>query len=181
MMFGFTLATYIWDWYGSGNNLHGTPHGSQKKPNAGRQSTGHLSTDVLCHGLEKNGMVGAWHGHGMPSVNLTWPYCVNQMRKTHSKPIVAQHSRGMAWAQQATCESAFNEQTWLLFSLVLHLLQRIGSTQYLCTVTCVTYLAADKTAVRRLRGIYQLWQLEGNRMWYMWFQSYTTDPTIPQS
>jgi hypothetical protein len=40
-----------------------------------------------------------------------------------------------------------NVQTWLLLSLVLHLLQRIGSTHYLRTVTCVTYLAADRTAV----------------------------------
>jgi len=28
-----------------------------------------LSTDVLCCGLEKNVMVGAWHGHGMASMN----------------------------------------------------------------------------------------------------------------
>ena len=40
-----------------------------------------------CCGLEKNGMVGAWHGHGMASVNRTWPHCVNQMGKTHSKPL----------------------------------------------------------------------------------------------
>jgi len=26
---------------------------------------GRLSTAVLCCALEKNGMVGAWHGHGM--------------------------------------------------------------------------------------------------------------------
>ena len=30
-------------------------------------------TSVLCCGLEKNGMVGAWHGHGMASVNQTRP------------------------------------------------------------------------------------------------------------
>jgi len=38
-------------------------------------------------------MVGAWHGHGMASVNQTRPHCVNQMRKTHSKPFVARHGR----------------------------------------------------------------------------------------
>ena len=33
---GFTLATCIWDWYASDNNLRGTPRGSRKKPKAGR-------------------------------------------------------------------------------------------------------------------------------------------------
>ena len=47
------------DWYASDNKLRGTPRGSRKKPNAGRQPTGHLSTAVLCRGLEKNGTVGA--------------------------------------------------------------------------------------------------------------------------
>jgi len=55
---------------------------------------------VLCRGLEKNGMVRAGHGHGMASVNRTWPHCVNQMGKTHSKPLVARHGRGKAWTQQ---------------------------------------------------------------------------------
>jgi hypothetical protein len=62
---------------------------------------------VLCHGLEKNGMVRAWHGRGMASVNQTRPHCVNQMRKTHSKPLAARHGRGTAWARHAMCESAF--------------------------------------------------------------------------
>ena len=77
------------DWYASDNNLRGTPRGSRKKPNAGRQSTGRLSTAVLCRGLEKNGMVRAWHERGMASVN--------QMGKTHSKPLAAGewHGHGM--------------------------------------------------------------------------------------
>ena len=74
------------DWYASDNNLRGTPRGSRKKPNAGRERTGCLSTAMLCLGLEKNGMVRAWHGHGMAGVNQTQPHCVNQMGKTHSKP-----------------------------------------------------------------------------------------------
>jgi hypothetical protein len=39
---------------------------------------------VLCRGLEKNGMVSAWHGRGMgmASVNQTRPHCVNQMGDT---------------------------------------------------------------------------------------------------
>ena len=52
-------------------------------------------------------MVGAWHGHGMASVNQTRPHCVNQMGKTHSKPLAARNGRGTAWAQHAMCESAF--------------------------------------------------------------------------
>jgi hypothetical protein len=54
-------------------------------------------------------MVRAWHGHGMASVNQTRPHCVNQMGKTHSKPLAARHSRGTAWARHDMCESAFND------------------------------------------------------------------------
>jgi len=57
-------------WYASDNNLRGTPRGSWKKPNAGWYPTDRLSTTVLCHGLEKNGMDKAWqvlirHGRTM--------------------------------------------------------------------------------------------------------------------
>ena len=58
---------------------------------------GHLSAAVLCCGLEKNGMVGAWHEHDMASVNQTRPHCVNQMGETRSNPLAARH---------AMCESA---------------------------------------------------------------------------
>ena len=51
---------------------------------------------VLCCGLEKNGMVGAWHGPGTASVNQTRPHCVNQKGETHSKPLAARHGRGTA-------------------------------------------------------------------------------------
>ena len=95
------------DWYASDNNLRGTPRGSRKKPNVGRQPTGRLSTAVLFRGLEKNGMVRAWNGRGMASVNQTQPHCVNQVGKTHSKPLAARHGRGTAWARHAMCESAF--------------------------------------------------------------------------
>jgi len=54
---------------------------------------------VLCRGLEKNSMVREWHGRSMASVNQTWLHCVNQMGKTHSKPLVKWH---------AMCESAFS-------------------------------------------------------------------------
>ena len=52
---------------------------------------GRLLTAVLCCGLEKNGMVGAWHGYDMESLNQTRTHCVNQMGKTHSKPLAARH------------------------------------------------------------------------------------------
>ena len=48
------------------------------------------------------------HGHGMVSVNQTRPHCVNQMGKTHSKPLAARRGRGTAWARHAMCEPALN-------------------------------------------------------------------------
>ena len=49
----------------------------------------------------------------MASVNQTRPHCVNQMGKTHSKPLAAGHGRGLPWARHM-CESALN----LLFKSV---------------------------------------------------------------
>ena len=42
----------------------------------------------------------------MATVNQTRPHRVNQMGKTHSKPLAARHDRGTAWARHAMCESA---------------------------------------------------------------------------
>jgi len=42
----------------------------------------------------------------MASVNQSRPNCVNQLRKTHSKPLAARHGRGTAWKRHAMCESA---------------------------------------------------------------------------
>ena len=50
-----------------------------------------------------------WSEHGMASVNQTRPHCVNQMGKTHSKPLAARHGRRTAWARHAMCESAFKK------------------------------------------------------------------------
>ena len=47
------------------------------------------------------------HGRGLASVNQARPHCVNQMVKTHFKPLAARHGRGTAWARHAMCESAF--------------------------------------------------------------------------
>ena len=65
-------------------------------------------TAVLCCGLEKNGMVGAWHEHGMASVNQTRPHCLNIMGKTHSKPLAARHGRVTAWARQGNGKICVN-------------------------------------------------------------------------
>ena len=37
----------------------------------------------------------AWseHGMGAASVNQTRPHCVNQIEKTHSKPLAARHGK----------------------------------------------------------------------------------------
>ena len=40
----------------------------------------------------------AWPEHSMASVNQTRPYCVNQTRKTNSKPSAARHGCGMLQA-----------------------------------------------------------------------------------
>jgi len=44
-------------------------------------------------------------------VNQTRPHCVNQMGKTHSKPLAVRHGRGTAWARHAMCESALTGQS----------------------------------------------------------------------
>ena len=62
-----------------------------------------------CCGLEKNGMFGAWYGHGKASVNQIRLHCVNQMVKTHFKPLTARHDSGKAWARHAMWESAFTQ------------------------------------------------------------------------
>jgi hypothetical protein len=53
----------------------------------------------------------AWSEHGMGAAWQVWirhgRTSVNQMEKTHSKPLAAWHGRGMAWARHDMCESAF--------------------------------------------------------------------------
>jgi hypothetical protein len=80
--------------------------------------------------FEKNGMVRAWHGHGMASVNQTRPRCVNQMGKIHSKPLAARRDRGMACARHAMCYSASRVPPFLgypwQFSVRTSLLRRLS-------------------------------------------------------
>ena len=60
-----------------------------------RSSEGHNtarpSLDGRAVGLRRT----AWSEHGMASVKQTRPHCVNQMGKTHSKPLAARHGRGI--------------------------------------------------------------------------------------
>ena len=74
----------------------------------GTTQHGRRETAVLCCALEKNGMVGAWHGHGMASVNQSRSHCINQMRKTHSKLLTARHGRGKAWERHGHCMLCVN-------------------------------------------------------------------------
>jgi hypothetical protein len=50
-----------------------------------------------------------WFTFAMPRPchALTMPFFLNQMGKTHSKPLSARHGRGTARARHAMCESAF--------------------------------------------------------------------------
>jgi hypothetical protein len=49
-------------------------------------------------------------------MNQSRPHCVNQMGKTHSKPLEARHGRGTAWARHAMCESALTDlKMWIPF------------------------------------------------------------------
>ena len=41
----------------------------------------------------------SWHGHCIASVNQTRSHCVNQMWKTHSRPLAIWHGRGTAWTR----------------------------------------------------------------------------------
>ena len=61
----------------------------------------------------------AWarHGHGMASVNQTRPHCVNQMGKTHSKPLAAGHGRGNAWARHGHGMLCVNRNISIFYGL----------------------------------------------------------------
>ena len=77
-------------------------------------------TAVLCCDLEKNGMA---------SVNQTLPHCVNQMGKTHSKPLAARHGRGMLCVNrplgcQGLTEICRNIINIVLLYFILHCILR---------------------------------------------------------
>jgi hypothetical protein len=68
---------------------------------------------VALTGRFQNGILVAWHGNTMVCVNQTRPHCVNQMRKTQSKPLAERHGRVKAWERHGMCESALR-LCWVL-------------------------------------------------------------------
>jgi len=60
-------------------------------------------------------MAGERHGRGMASVNQTWPHCVNQMGKIHSKPLRCPYtykSGSRAWLGSQT-RIYFTTHAWV--------------------------------------------------------------------
>jgi hypothetical protein len=58
--------------------------------------------------------------HGMASVNQTRPHCVNQMGKTHSKPLVARHGHGMLCVNRPLWSTYSLRNVGRYFSLLLY-------------------------------------------------------------
>jgi hypothetical protein len=105
-LFGFKLATCIWDWYAADNNfVELCVVAGRSRAWTGTQQA--VSRRPYCAvALRRT----AWSEHGMGPAWKVWirhGHTVNQMGKTHSKPSAAQHGRGTAWARHAMCESAF--------------------------------------------------------------------------
>ena len=71
----------------------------------------------------------AWHGHGMASVNRTRPHCVNQMGKTHSKPL-AHDMAGYGHGCGMLCvnESVFRRRSFATHILSLSFPDQISAT-----------------------------------------------------
>jgi hypothetical protein len=76
-------------------------------------------------------MASARHGHGMASVIQTRLHSVNQMEKTHSKPLAARHGRGTAWARHGHGMLWVNRHLLSVLSVTLH------STRLISWVRCV--------------------------------------------
>ena len=79
----------------------------------------------------------------MASVNQTRPHCVNQMGKTHSKPLAARHGRGTEWARHGNCILCVNRP--LLYILVhignvaiVDRLSHVATRRTMCSVHVVS-------------------------------------------
>ena len=89
---------------------------------------GRRETAVLCRSLEKNGIVRAWHGRGIASVNQTRPHCANQMGKTHYKPLAARHGQGMLCVNRPfTRQIAGSNSCPEIFQLIMGMVQSVFS------------------------------------------------------
>ena len=74
----------------------------------------------------------AWWEHGMASVNHTRPHSVNQMGKTHSKPLAARH---------AMCESTFKCRYAVELLIVDTQLQQYNARKEFWTVSLLPRVA----------------------------------------
>ena len=86
----------------------------------------------------------AWSEHGMASVNQTQRHCVNQIGKTHSKPLAARHGRGTTWARHAMCESALIGSEVMTFPVTIFtsLFEYLYATreyEKIATFICIHY------------------------------------------
>jgi len=72
----------------------------------------------------------------MASVNQTRPHCVNQMVKTHSKPLAARHGRGTAWARHGNDMLCVNRPWVCSYSLFRLSRKAIQTKKILISVYC---------------------------------------------
>ena len=103
-----------------------------------------------CRGLEKNSMVGAWHGQDTASVNRTRPHCVNQMEKTHSKPLAARHGMGAVWERHAMCESAFTHLSTMPSNSLKCSLQFNAASSITIQIKCQNYSSQTATVMTKM-------------------------------
>ena len=87
-------------------------------PRPCRSSQGHGTSRPCCAVTLRR---TAWSEHEMASVNQTRPHCVNQIGKTHSKPLAARHGNGMLCVNRPL-ESIFTCRISLLSLLPASLL-----------------------------------------------------------
>ena len=80
----------------------------------------------------------------MESVNQTRPHCVNQMGKTHSKPLAARHGRGMAWVRHGHSMLCVNRPLLLLLHESYHFFRK---SRYICSELTAVKLR-NKTRVK---------------------------------
>ena len=81
----------------------------------------------------------------MASVNQTRPHCVNQMGKTHSKPLAARHGRGTAWARHPMCELALRHK-------FVRRLSCLQNSMYILSPLAINVSLCDKSMEREYAG-----------------------------
>jgi hypothetical protein len=110
----------------------GRPHAVSGRPMLIHTCHAHAA---LCRGLEKS--LSGRHGRGMACVNQTRSHSVNQMGKTHSKPLAARHGRGTAWERHGMCELALRFP-FVLFALHPNFFSCILFPVCFCISVCIS-------------------------------------------